>query len=1129
MHRPLLSFTSPATPDAAAPGPGVSRALARRFIAEQPTSLAATLAVLSVTMLLLWTGASHTSLLVWAGVVTAAALARGVVWLQARSAPSPETVLPALRWTISLVGLAWGGGAAVHIQQLDLVHLALLLLILTGLVAAAVSALAGDLHSFRLFVLAVLGPVAPALLLHGIDRTHLGAALLTITFAAFTLRLHRRGHLDLVEQQRALAMVERSHQESRRQQQFLEAILNSVPNAIAVVDQDTTCLGVNPEFAALFGFTAEEVTGRRLFDVLVPERDLGDSDAIRRRVLAGETVVTEGGRRRKDGTLVTVRISAAPVTGEEPARILLLYTDMTAIRETERAMRAAQARLELVLASSNAIIYALRLDTTGITTTWVSENLPRLTGYSVAESMAPDWWVGNLHPEDHERVLAAQSGLMSEGHLTNEYRFRQKDGSFRWFRDEARLLRAEGGAPQEIVGTWVDITDFKLAEATMQEGRDLAERSARARTEFLANMSHEIRTPLNAVLGLTELLLDTELTPEQSHSLRLVQAAGESLLTLLNDILDLSKIEAEHLALEAIPFDLRYLLESTAGLLAVRVADRDIEMVVDVGGEVPHQLIGDPTRLRQVLSNLVGNALKFTERGEVALSAAVVGAHPERPLIRFAVRDTGVGIPLDKQQAIFEQFTQADASMTRKYGGTGLGLSIARRLVALMGGELALRSEVGRGSEFYFSIPLVVDQDRPAPTADAAVLAGHRILVVDDNATNRRIVREMLRAAEVEVDESASVTAGLAALRRAAGEGRPYSVALIDAQMPDQDGFDLAAAVHADPVLAGTVRLMMLTSAGQRGDIQRCRGVGIEAYLMKPISRGDLLTAMSRLLGTGPEAPLAEVVTRHTLAEERPHLHILLAEDNPVNQMVAAAMLRKRGHIVTLVNNGREAVDAVAGGGRFDAILMDIQMPELDGFAATREIRALPGGGALPIIALTAHALTGERERCLAQGMNGYVPKPFRPQELFAAVEELGSLPPLVMAAPSPDPAAPPVDLTTFRRTMREAGAGEAVDSILELFTEEAPRRMTALSQAIRVGDAVAIVQAAHAFRSPAGSIGAYRLELLLKDIEEAAGAGDLVRAGAAFERVEPEVEAVLRQLGRERSTPAIPRGKPAS
>jgi PAS domain S-box-containing protein len=951
--------------------------------------------------------------------------------------------------------------------------------------------------------------VAPALLLHQVDRTHLGAALLTVTFAAFTLRLHRRGHLDLVAQHRALASLERSDLESRRQNQFLDALFASVPNALAVVDQQAVCLSVNPGFEALFGFSPEEVVGRRLIEVLVPAESVEDADDVRLRVIQGETVVSEGSRRRKDGTMVTIRVSAAPVAGEAPGRILLLYTDMTVIRETERAMRAAQARLELVLASSNAIIYAMRLDQAGITTTWVSENLPRLTGYSVAESMAPDWWVGNLHPEDHDRVLATQSGLMTEGHLSAEYRFRQKDGSFRWLRDEARLIRDDAGAPSEVVGTWVDITDFKQAQATMQEGRDLAEQSARSRTEFLANMSHEIRTPLNAVLGLTELLLDSELTAEQGHSLRLVQAAGESLLTLLNDILDLSKIEAEYLALESIPFDLRYLLESTASLLAVRVADQDIEMVVDVDAEVPHMLIGDPTRLRQVLSNLVGNALKFTERGEVVLSAAVAGGEPERPLIRFAVRDTGVGIPLDKQQAIFEQFTQADASMTRKYGGTGLGLSIARKLVALMGGELSLRSEVGRGSEFFFSIPVAADQERPA-AAGATGLAGHRVLVVDDNATNRRIVREMLRPAGVIVEEAATAAAGLDALRQTIREGRPYSLALIDAQMPGQDGFGLAAAVRADPALTATVRLMMLTSAGQRGDTQRCREIGIEAYLMKPISRGDLITAVSTLLGAGPTAPLAEVLTRHTLAESRPHLRILLAEDNMVNQMVAAAMLRKRGHIVTLVNNGREAVDAVAGGGPFDVVLMDIQMPELDGFAATHEIRALPGGATLPIIALTAHALTGERERCLAQGMNGYVPKPFRPQELFAAVEELGSLPPLDAVTPGPPPEAAPVDLVAFRRTMREAGAGEAVDSILDLFVEHAPQRLTALAGAVRVGDAVAIGRAAHAFRSPSGSIGAYRLELLLRDIEEAANAGDLVRAGAAFDRVEPEVEAVL-------------------
>ncbi|MDX2121791.1 MAG: PAS domain S-box protein, partial [Gemmatimonadota bacterium] len=628
MYRSPLSLSSSSPAEAGAEPPGMARALALRFVAEQPAAVLAQLLVLAVTLALLWPEAPHVTLLPWVGTVILAGIGRWYTWRRARDAAAPEQIIPRLRLSVSMVGLAWGLGAALLIPELGTGHIALLLLIMSALVAAAVGTLTADLLSFRLFVAGMLGPVAPAILFHGTDRFHLTAALLTLCFAAFTLQLHRRGWADSVEQQRGHARLAASEQESRRQHQFLEAILNSVPNAIAVVDPDTTCLGVNPEFEALFGFTADEVTGRRLFDVLVPGRDLEESDAIRLRVLAGETVVTEGGRRRKDGSLVTVRIAAAPVAGEEPPRILLLYTDMTAIRDTERAMRAAQARLELVLASSNAIIYALRLDGTGIRTTWVSENLPRLTGYSVAESMAPDWWVSNLHPEDHGRMLAAQPALLREGHLASEYRFRQKDGSFRWWRDEARLLRDAAGGSQEIIGTWVDITDFKQAEATMQEGRDLAERSARARTEFLANMSHEIRTPLNAVLGLTELLLDTELTAEQGHSLRLVQAAGESLLVLLNDILDLSKIEAEHLALESIPFDLRYLLESTAGLLAVRVADRDIEMVVDVAGEVPHQLVGDPTRLRQVLSNLVGNALKFTERGEVVLSAAVAGGEP---------------------------------------------------------------------------------------------------------------------------------------------------------------------------------------------------------------------------------------------------------------------------------------------------------------------------------------------------------------------------------------------------------------------------------------------------------------------------------------------------------------------
>ncbi|MEO8029797.1 MAG: ATP-binding protein, partial [Gemmatimonadota bacterium] len=544
-------------------------------------------------------------------------------------------------------------------------------------------------------------------------------------------------------------------------------------------------------------------------------------------------------------------------------------------------------RLEQVIHSSTAVIYATRVESKRYVPSWVSENLHRITGYDTDEALDPSWWYDRVHPEDQERVVSELSALTTVGQITIEYRFKFASGEYRWLRDEARLMRDAEGRPHEVFGAWLDITDLKLAEASLREGRDMAERSARSRSEFLANMSHEIRTPMNAVLGLTELVLDTDLNPEQRRSLRLVQSAGETLLTLLNDILDLSKIEAEHLALEAIPFDPRYLLESTVGLLAVRVGDRPIELLSDVASSVPSMVVGDPTRLRQVLSNLVGNGLKFTERGEVVVSVTRKSTGGDECRLQFTVRDTGIGIAPDKLATIFDKFTQADASMTRKYGGTGLGLAISRRLVGLMGGELSVTSQPGRGSEFSFAIPAPVDS-RGTVVPSSAALNGQHILVVDDNETNRRIVREVLTVAGATVDEADSAAAGLIALQHAAGAGRPCGLAIIDSQMPDRDGFALAADIRADASLASSVRLLMLTSAGQRGDTQRCRDVGIEAYLMKPLSRSDLLEATGVVLGISGKVPAGGLITRHTIAESRPRLRLLLAEDNPVNQEVAA-------------------------------------------------------------------------------------------------------------------------------------------------------------------------------------------------------------------------------------------------
>src|SRR5467141_1540011 len=645
----------------------------------------------------------------------------------------------------------------------------------------------------------------------------------------------------------------------------------------------------------------------------------------------------------------------------------------------------------------------------------------------------------------------------------------------------------------------------KRAEAVMRDARDLAEKVSRALSAFLANMSHEIRTPMNAVLGFVELILDTDLTTEQRRALELVRSSSEALLTILNDILDYSKIEAEHLELETISFDLPKVVHATATLLAVRAREKHLELTVDVPPDVPHLMRGDPTRVRQVLMNLIGNAIKFTEQGEVDVSAAVVAYHGDRTSVRFRVRDTGIGIAAEQQGTIFQEFTQADTSMTRRYGGTGLGLAISRKLVTLMGGQLSVTSEVGRGSEFSFTLRLPVETSAGATTSGrAASLGGRRLLVVDDNETNRRILRDMLGAEGVAVHEAPRADAGLAALSRAAAAGTPFDLAILDAQMPDRDGFELAAAVRADRALAAT-KLLILTSAGQRGDGERCRQMGIQAYLTKPIARSDLIEAVSTVLAEeSPAGAAPALITRHSIAESRHTLRILLAEDNLVNQQVATAMLVKRGHQVDVVSNGREAVDAVAREG-YDVVLMDIQMPGMDGFEATEKIRALPQGRTLPIVALTAHALSGERERCLERGMSGYLAKPFKAHDLFAAVEGRGAQPADTAAAPSPA-----VDLAAFRRTMEEAGAAEAVDGILETFVATLPQRLEALVTAAGGTEAEPLHRAAHAFKSAAGTIGAGHLAALLEETERAAQGGDVAGARDKLEHIRGEAEVVL-------------------
>jgi PAS domain S-box-containing protein len=783
------------------------------------------------------------------------------------------------------------------------------------------------------------------------------------------------------------------------ERKMLRSLIDNVPNFLYIKDTRARFVVANLHCALQLGLkTADDLLGKSDFDLYPQNLAAGFYEDDQNVIRSGQPLLnreemgvnSEGNPTRVLSTKVPIRDKDGRITG-----IACVGIDITEQKGAEAELRDSRELFMLLLDSIPEGVYGI--DTSG-NCTFCNPACIRLLGYREAA----DFLGKNMHDLMHHTLPDGAPYPADECHIYEAFRRgygTHRDDEVLWCRDGASFpaeywshpLLRDGSVIGTVV-TFVNITQRKRTEQVLLEARKAAEAASRAKSEFLANMSHEIRTPMNGIIGMTELALDTELTTEQRGYMNLVKSSGESLLTLLNDILDFSKIEAGRLDMEIIEFNLRDSLDDAIKTISLRAQEKGLELACHILPDVPDELLGDPTRLRQIVLNLIGNAIKFTSQGEVLIRVETQEETENAAKLHFSVSDTGVGIPSEKQSSIFEAFTQADNSTTRKYGGTGLGLSICTRLVEMMGGRIWLESEPGRGSTFHFSALFELQKvptGKPASIATDA-LRDVAVLIVDDSAINRRILKEMVLGWHMRPVETDNGRSALAMLQKAAAEGNAFSLVLLDAQMPDVDGFRVAEQIKQDPQLAPAA-LIMLTSAGLRGDAARCRELGIKAYLPKPIRRSDFLEAIKTVLNSPSQTNHAPgLVTLHSLREGRPHLKILLAEDNRVNQVLAIRLLEKRGYNVVLAETGRAALEALQNDS-FDLVLMDVQMPEMDGLEATACLREQEKatGKHIPIIAMTANAMVGDKEQCLQAGMDAYVSKPLSVKDLFATIEGL--------------------------------------------------------------------------------------------------------------------------------------------
>ena len=956
-----------------------------------------------------------------------------------------------------------------------------------------------------------------------------------------------------------------------RERYLLSLLMNHLPDSIYFKDADSKFMRVSKALADRFGSdNPDNLIGKSDADYFSEEHAQQAREDELKLMNSGESLSLEEKETYTDGSIKWVATTKLPLNSRDGELIgtFGISRDITEQKQAELALRENERRMSLIFES--ALDAFVGMDDAGTIVDWNAKaeetfgwQREEVLGKSLSETIIPPKY-RDQHSVglDRFRNTGKDSGTMLN--LRVETTALHRDGHE--FPVEMTIAPIAFNSGYLFSAFIHDISNRKKAEQDLRHAKDAAESANRAKSDFLANMSHEIRTPMNAIIGMTELVLDTSLDDTQQEYLSMVQHSGESLLSLINDILDFSKIEAGKLELDADSFRLRESLGDTMRSLAVRAHREDLELACHFHPDIPEMLIGDIGRVRQIVVNLVGNAIKFTHKGEVVLDVSINSQEDDSVELLFSVADTGIGIANDKLESIFDQFEQADTSTTRRYGGTGLGLAIVSRLVQLMSGRICVESEIGKGSKFSFTGRFGIDQSEPdEQLLDPSTVQGTKVLVVDDNATNRHILEEMLGNWGMMPTSVGSAGEALQTLYQSCAPGDEFQLIISDVNMPDIDGFMLVEELRRDFRFT-EVTVLLLTSGERSDDLAKCRELNVAGHLMKPVKQSELLDAIVKVLGITSVVDDAKVTpaksaeaTQDWLLEVIPKLDILLAEDSLANQKLAVGLLQKWGHKVRIANNGKEAVE-MSRADEYDIILMDVQMPEMDGLEATRAIRDLEQktGNHLPIVAMTAHAMKGDREQCLDSGMDGYVAKPIRTHTLLKALAEifvsetiLNSEPEVSISATTETPmatelgegfasdvdllVAPSRDLLSLAKPVAlfgtepqaataagmdmdqalEAVAGDAelLRDVASAFLQECPTLVTALNQAVDNGNGDELKRTAHTLKSSLNMFGAEQATVLAKRLEEMGRSDHLDGAQTTVDQILTEINEVVRVL----------------